>query len=82
MKTNLVPLDRGIRTAAGLFLLATPILDLRTYPLNFYGIVLIATALAGYSPLYAVVRWLFAKPSAVKAAGGRGALPGRPATAR
>ncbi len=56
MKTNLSNLDRAIRLGGGLFLLATPILDLKTYPYNLYGIVLIATAIFGYSPVYAIAR--------------------------
>ena len=82
MNTHLVPLDRGIRSAVGMFLIATPVLDLPTYPYNLFGIVLVATALAGYCPLYAAVRGLFAKPGAAAGAGARGALPRPPATAR
>ena len=59
MTTNLSHLDRAIRLGGGLFLLATPILNLKTYPYNLYGIVLLATAIAGYSPLYTLVRWIF-----------------------
>jgi hypothetical protein len=72
MKTNLADFDRAARTALGLFLLATPILDLRTYPFNLIGIVLIATALAGYCPLYSVVRWILPKRTPHGGAGFRG----------
>jgi hypothetical protein len=61
MKTNLSHLDRAIRLGGGLFLFASPILDLKTYPYNLYGIVLIATAVAGFSPLYALVRSVFSR---------------------
>jgi hypothetical protein len=56
MKTNLVHLDRAIRMGGGLFLLATPILNLKTYPYNLFGAALIATAVAGFCPLYAAIR--------------------------
>ena len=58
MKTNLLHLDRAIRMGGGLFLLATPILNLKTYPYNLFGAVLIATAVAGLCPLYAAFRAL------------------------
>lgn len=54
MNSNLAPLDRAIRGAGGLFLLATPLLDLHTYPLNLLGLVLIATAAVNFCPLYAL----------------------------
>jgi hypothetical protein len=72
MNCNVVPLDRGIRVGAGLFLLATPILNLPTYPYNLIGIVPIVTGLVGFCPLYAAVRSLFgAKSDAPKAGSGR-----------
>ena len=52
MPKNLVPLDRSLRLGAGLFLLATPLLDLPTFPYSLFGIVPIATALAGFCPVY------------------------------
>jgi hypothetical protein len=59
MKTNLAHLDRAIRVGGGLFLLATPILNLKTYPYNLLGIVLIATAALGFCPLYAAACAIF-----------------------
>jgi len=62
MKTEMLPADRAVRSGAGLLLLATPLLNLPTYPLNLLGTVLIATALFGWCPLYALassVRRLF-----------------------
>jgi hypothetical protein len=67
MKTNISNLDRAIRLGGGLFLLATPILNLKTYPYNLYGIVLLATAIAGYSPLYALARSVFSRKPALGA---------------
>jgi hypothetical protein len=61
MKTNLADFDRAARGGLGLFLLATPILDLPTYPYNLLGIVLIATSLIGYCPMYSVARWILPK---------------------
>jgi len=58
MQKNLVPLDRAMRLGGGLFLLATPLLDLHTYPYNLLGIIPIATAIAGFCPLYVFGRRL------------------------
>jgi hypothetical protein len=55
MKKNLVDLERGLRAGVGLFLLATPILELKTYPYNLFGVVLMATAVAGFCPIYAAI---------------------------
>lgn len=63
MTQNLTNVDRAIRSGAGLFLLATPILELDTYPLNLLGAVLIATAVVGFCPLYAAVRAFVPKKS-------------------
>jgi hypothetical protein len=52
MKSNVVLAERSIRMAAGMLLLASPLLELPTYPLNLLGLVLIATAAVGYCPLY------------------------------
>lgn len=55
MKTNVVLLDRTIRMGLGMFLLASPLLELPTYPFNLLGIVLIGTAALGFCPLYALL---------------------------
>jgi hypothetical protein len=54
MTHNLYPLDAGIRAGIGLFLLASPLLRLETYPYNLLGLVLIATALVRYCPFYSL----------------------------
>lgn len=54
MKANVVLLDRTIRMGLGMLLLATPLLELHTYPFNLLGLVLIGTAAVGYCPLYAL----------------------------
>jgi hypothetical protein len=61
MQTNLVALDRAIRLGGGLFLLATPILELHTFPYNLLGIIPIATAIAGFCPLYSLGRMIAPK---------------------
>jgi len=58
MKSNLLPLDMILRAGGGMFLLASPLLELHTYPYNLLGVVPVATALMGYCPLYAAVRAL------------------------
>jgi hypothetical protein len=55
MKTNVTLIDRTIRVGAGMLLLASPLLELRTYPFNLVGIVLMATGLVGFCPLYRVL---------------------------
>ena len=54
MKANVVLLDRTIRIGLGILLLASPLLEIRSYPFNLLGLVLVATALVGYCPLYAI----------------------------
>jgi hypothetical protein len=54
MKCNMSPLEAGIRAGVGMFLLASPLLNLHTYPLSLLGIVLIATGTASVCPLYSV----------------------------
>jgi len=60
MKTNITPLDAGIRSGLGLLLLSSPLLGFHTYPYNLFGAVLIATGLASFCPIYAAIRGLFA----------------------
>jgi hypothetical protein len=70
MKHNVVLLDRTIRIGAGMLLLASPLLELPTYPLNLLGLVLIGTAAAGYCPIYGLLSAL--KPTSTKGSGERG----------
>ncbi len=56
MKTNVVLAERSLRVGLGLLLLATPLLELHTFPLNLLGIVLLVTGAIGYCPLYGVFR--------------------------
>jgi hypothetical protein len=65
MKSNVVLIDRSLRMALGMLLLATPLLELHTYPYNLLGLVLVATAGFGYCPLYALLGAL--KPASVAA---------------
>lgn len=52
MKANVVLLDRTIRMGLGMLLAVSPLLELKTYPFNLLGLVLIVTAAVGYCPLY------------------------------
>jgi hypothetical protein len=56
MLTNLSPLDRGLRAGLGFFLFASPALELHTYPYNFLGLLLVATSIVGFCPIYALFR--------------------------
>ena len=55
MKRNMLPFDSGLRAFIGLLLLASPLLELRTYPLNLLGAMLIATALVAWCPAHALI---------------------------
>jgi len=54
MKCNMSPLEAGIRSGVGMLLLASPLLDLHTYPLSLLGTVLIATGTASICPIYSL----------------------------
>jgi hypothetical protein len=58
MTSNVAPIDQAVRAGLGMFLLASPLLELHTYPFNLLGVVLIATGTVGYCPLYAAFRSL------------------------
>jgi hypothetical protein len=58
MKANLVLADRTVRIGLGMLLLASPLLELPTYPYNLLGLVLVATAAIGYCPLYGLASLL------------------------
>ncbi len=64
MKANVVLVDRTTRVGLGMLLLASPILELHTYPFNLLGLVLIATGAVGYCPLYGLVSALLPKRGA------------------
>jgi len=55
MNPNVTLIDRTARVGAGLLLLASPLLELHTYPFNLLGIVLLATGIVGYCPLYRLI---------------------------
>ena len=64
MKANVVLADRTLRVGAGMLLLASPLLELHTYPYNLLGLVVLATGVVGYCPLYSVLRALSSTKSA------------------
>jgi hypothetical protein len=55
MTTNQDPLDSALRAAIGLALFASPILGFATGPWNLFGLVLMATGMLGYCPIYAAL---------------------------
>ncbi len=55
MKANIVLVERSVRMGLGMLLLASPLLELRSYPWNLLGLVLLATAMVGYCPLYGLL---------------------------
>lgn len=55
MKLNVSLVDRTVRFGVGMSLLATPLLELPTYPVNLLGAVLVLTAAAGYCPIYGLL---------------------------
>lgn len=69
MKPNIVLAERTIRIGAGMLLLASPLLELNTYPFNLLGLLLIGTAATGYCPLYGLL-------SALAGAAGKQQHPG------
>ena len=64
MKANVVLVDRTFRAGLGMLLLASPLLELHTYPFNLLGLILVATAAVGYCPLYWVVSAVLPKHEA------------------
>jgi len=58
MKCNINALDAAIRCGVGMFLVASPLLNLHTSPYNLLGIIPMVTGLAGYCPLYGALRFL------------------------
>jgi hypothetical protein len=68
MQCNVSPLEAGLRSGIGMALLSSPLLNLHTYPLSLFGIVLIATGVASYCPLYGLGRSLFSGGSRARTA--------------
>jgi hypothetical protein len=67
MLTHLWPFDRAVRVSGGLFLFASPVLNLPTYPWNLLGLAVMLTGFVGFCPLYeaaARLRLLFAGSAA------------------
>jgi hypothetical protein len=54
MKSNVVLIDRTVRVGLGMLLLASPLLEIPSYPFNLLGLVPLATGLIGYCPLYSL----------------------------
>lgn len=54
MKPNVVLLERTLRIGLGMLLLASPLLEIHSYPFNLLGIVLILTGVIGFCPLYGI----------------------------
>ncbi|HXK20268.1 MAG TPA: DUF2892 domain-containing protein [Polyangiaceae bacterium] len=67
MKSNVALVDRSIRMGLGLLLLASPLLELRTYPFNLLGLVLIGTAVFGFCPIYRAISALMPSRSSTHA---------------
>ena len=65
MKHNVALNDRTIRMGLGALVLASPLLELHTYPFSLLGLVLIATAAVGHCPLYSFFSALRPKRAAV-----------------
>ncbi len=63
MKPNVVITERTIRMGLGMLLLASPLLEIHSYPFNLLGLVLIATGASGFCPLYGIFAALRAKPA-------------------
>jgi hypothetical protein len=62
MKSNVVLADRTARIGLGMLLLASPLLELHTYPFNLLGLVLVVTGFVGFCPIYSVFGAFGAKP--------------------
>lgn len=75
MKANVVLADRSIRMGLGMLLLASPLLEVPTYPFNLLGIVLIATAAIGFCPIYAALSALKPKSTSGSAKPAHAAQP-------
>lgn len=61
MKSNVMLIDRTARVGLGMLAVASPLLEIPSYPFNLLGLVLVATGLVGYCPLYALFRVFGAK---------------------
>ena len=68
--------DRAVRAWLGMMILATPLLELNTFPYNLIGLVPLITGLIGYCPLYGLFgrrRLPVAEPAEQRAWGQAGA---------
>jgi len=54
MTINVSHLDRAFRVWLGLMLLATPLLELRTYPYSLIGLIPLVTGFIGFCPMYSL----------------------------
>ncbi len=59
MTSNVAPIDQAARVTIGFLVLASPLLNLHTYPFNLLGLVPLVTGVFGYCPLYSAIRALF-----------------------
>jgi hypothetical protein len=58
MKCNVNPVDAAFRSGIGLLIVASPLIGFATYPYSFLGLVLVASGLSSFCPLYAAIRAL------------------------
>jgi hypothetical protein len=54
MKSNVVLIERTSRVGLGMLALASPLLEIPSYPFNLLGLVLVATGMVGYCPVYSL----------------------------
>jgi hypothetical protein len=52
MTINVSHLERAVRVWLGMMLLATPLLELRTYPYSLIGLIPLVTGFIGFCPIY------------------------------
>lgn len=69
MKSNVVLIDRTARVGLGMLALASPLLEIPSYPFNLLGLVLLATGFVGYCPLYTLFTVLTPKRAAAQHSG-------------
>jgi len=52
MTINVSNLERAFRVWLGMMLIATPLLELRTFPYSLIGLIPFVTGLVGFCPVY------------------------------